>query len=831
MQVFKPFQIKGQLKSDGASNWPLRFTALAAILAATIYGYHAVIANFFNGDDFVHLSWLSQAVKNPDLIWRNFHSAWLDISTARFYRPLISLFMLSDYVLWKGNGIGFHLTNLFCHLLNTILLWLIIIGLPRPASNSHPDSQHEGSSSTGSTKVDLWGLSSAALFALYPLHPEAVSWITGRVDTIVTMFCLSSLWCFMRWRRSPAVLWLLASCSSLILALLSKEMAVIMPPLFVVYGLIFNANVRSLRPDSTNNFKLLGQSLHKSLQKTWAYWLILFAYFIVRRLALGTFIGGYDDSLFAIPSRSLFIKNWLHSIGMTLLPMNKDLFMAYHPAKTIWIILMVVSFLSGITSLIKQSSERPRVLFLLAWLILTLVPIFKLFNIGDDLQGSRLIYFGSAPLSALICFGFFQLRFRLFAQVVGYVLISLTLAFSSFILITNNTPWQQSGEMSRAIVQRLDQFYMSTEGDPPVYLVGLPDNIAGAYVCRNALDGMTKYPQICRSVKNCFMLTDSEHSFPFGFSRESIQNRSNSKILRWDSDRLQFHLLALPISVAKVIPSWQLVTVAETIPKHRSLVMLTDHLPCWSTDIITLHLRATAGLQKGSDSTISLMYKNDLQKTFSLSKRIASNIENTTSEQSISFPLHGDVDWSMGGDCHQLELLYPGQCQIVIDKLEITPLYDMVPKLSFKNTANQNSLGYIELNQNNPSCQLNFDINQMLPLSSNGFPSAPASHLNAGWKPALPGYDAGKMPALPGVINGVRLEITKPNTFFETANSRSEDNTVALSQYYPGKQGGITVNLTNFPASGIYQCRLRAIDKNQSPCGFAGDQIMITVNK
>jgi len=780
---------------------------LALILAATIYSYHAVLGNFFHGDDFVHLSWLSEAIKNPDMIWRNFYSAWLDISTARFYRPLISLFMVSDYLLWHGNGTGFHVTNLVCHLINTILIWRIILDLP---GISLVQSEATGANSH---QRQIWALSSAALFALYPLHPEAVSWITGRVDTIVTMFCLASFFCFRRWQLKRRHAWLITSFLSMIFALLSKEMAVVMPALFTLFEVIYSINLRSSNNDVSNNdVKIASKSIwrcfYSALSKTALFWLILAGYIIVRRLALGTFIGGYDDSLFAIPSKSVFIKNWLHSVGLTLVPMNKNIFGAHSllkiALKIVWIALLIASAISGTRALRMQSEQRRHVLFLFGWLILSLLPIFKLFNIADDLQGSRLVYFGSVPLSALICFGFAYLpttltnndsRWQLKLKITGITLLSLILSISALMLIANNLAWQQAGEMSQAVVKELDRFYNATAGDPPVYLVGLPDNIAGAYVCRNALAGMTKAPQISRSVKNCFMLTNSEHSFPYGFARESIHDTANSTILRWSNEEKVFRALHLPANVKNEKPSWVQIPTVETLGGNSILTVNVKNLPCWPTDILTLKCEVLSpGLSK-KDVVISLMYTNDWQKNFSLSRRIATTVHNTRSEQIISFPLHGDVDWSLGGFCHQLKFLIPKDYRLKINNLEVTPLSSIMPLLSFSNTANENKLGYIELNQEHPSCQLSFDVTHMQQASS------------------------------------VCLEISKPNTFFDTANSQTPDSHVAISQQYPCRQGHIGLHRHDFPGSGIYQARLRALDQKKTPCGFAGDQIMITVGQ
>src|SRR3990167_7438096 len=100
--------------------------SLVFVLAATLVAYSPVLFNFFNGDDFVHLTWLNDAIANPELIWRNFHSSWLDGTTTRFYRPLISVFMVSDYLIWGANGLGFRITNLLCHGVSTIFIFLIV---------------------------------------------------------------------------------------------------------------------------------------------------------------------------------------------------------------------------------------------------------------------------------------------------------------------------------------------------------------------------------------------------------------------------------------------------------------------------------------------------------------------------------------------------------------------------------------------------------------------------------------------------------------------------------------------------------------------------------
>jgi len=48
---------------------------------------------------------------------------------SNFYRPLQSLSFLLDYSLWGLNPSGYHLTNLFLHIFNAVLVYLILFAL------------------------------------------------------------------------------------------------------------------------------------------------------------------------------------------------------------------------------------------------------------------------------------------------------------------------------------------------------------------------------------------------------------------------------------------------------------------------------------------------------------------------------------------------------------------------------------------------------------------------------------------------------------------------------------------------------------------------------
>ena len=79
---------------------------------------------------------------------------------------------------------GHHLTNLFFHLANTLLLFLFL----------------------NRTTAALWSSAMvAALFALHPMHVESVAWVAERKDVLSTFFWLATLWAYVWYVAAPGL--------------------------------------------------------------------------------------------------------------------------------------------------------------------------------------------------------------------------------------------------------------------------------------------------------------------------------------------------------------------------------------------------------------------------------------------------------------------------------------------------------------------------------------------------------------------------------------------------------------------------------------------------
>lgn len=147
--------------------------------------------------------------------------SWKDLDVNR---PVMVVSLILDFWVWRLDPMGYHLTNLLLHTLNTLsLLYMLdLIFLDRRIT-----------------------LISAVIFAVHPVHIEAVSAINFREDLLVTLFFLLSLICFIKGLRPEASKWIsFLSIVFYLFALLSKETALTLPIIAFLYLRVWMWNSR-----------------------------------------------------------------------------------------------------------------------------------------------------------------------------------------------------------------------------------------------------------------------------------------------------------------------------------------------------------------------------------------------------------------------------------------------------------------------------------------------------------------------------------------------------------------------------------------------------------
>jgi protein O-mannosyl-transferase len=191
-------------------------TLVALLLLVTLVCYANILANSFVYDD------SQQILQNPYV--KSWHfipqifgtTVWSFVGqagTTNYYRPLMTFTFL---VLWKIFGpipFGFHLFSLLLQFAVVVMLF------------------YAGKRLFGDIRV-AW--LAALIFAVHPVHTEAVAWIAAVPDLEATLLLLVAIWLLSgETKRNWSANLGIAACFSV--ALLSKEPALMFAPLAVVF--------------------------------------------------------------------------------------------------------------------------------------------------------------------------------------------------------------------------------------------------------------------------------------------------------------------------------------------------------------------------------------------------------------------------------------------------------------------------------------------------------------------------------------------------------------------------------------------------------------------
>jgi tetratricopeptide (TPR) repeat protein len=128
------------------------------------------------------------------------------------YHPLTIWSLALDYRSGKLNPAGYHRTNVVLHVLATAAVFLLILLLT-------------GSGPTAAI--------ASLFFGVHPLHVESVAWVSARKDVLYALFYFAACAAYVVWARKGARAAYAAALALFALSLLSKGMAVALPPTLV----------------------------------------------------------------------------------------------------------------------------------------------------------------------------------------------------------------------------------------------------------------------------------------------------------------------------------------------------------------------------------------------------------------------------------------------------------------------------------------------------------------------------------------------------------------------------------------------------------------------
>lgn len=319
--------ISDTMKKFFAKTHFYEFAGILCMVAITVWGYHDVLDDFFVMDDIDLISGFSS--------FQGFLRHLRYGMGGNFYRPLINLLFIWDFY-WSGwHPLSYHLTNLFFHTLNVLLVYWLTKHL---------------------TSRSFTGTVAGILFGLHPIHTEAVTWISGRFDVVCATFFLLSVCAFVNSRENMSlrhhqrsrVVYML-SLVFFLCALLTKEMAVTLPFVIVAYDVIFPQGGRGIRWKNINIYI--------------PYFALVSGYF-AWRFFLFSGVGGYDVKLGGL----FLFENVVTYCKFLTLPFADALFSSSFGVNLAGIAILMIfcAFVSATTR------------FAVAWILITLFPVFMI---------------------------------------------------------------------------------------------------------------------------------------------------------------------------------------------------------------------------------------------------------------------------------------------------------------------------------------------------------------------------------------------------------------------------------------------------------------------
>ena len=372
---------------ERAASRPQRARAflITGLVACATLPYLNILFNGFVYDDD------NQLLQNPyvqsfrhlkEIFTSNVWSFRGTHAVTNYYRPMMTLGYLLCYKLFGMRAYGFHLVSLLLHVLIVCFVFVLIERL---------------------TGDRVCAFVAGAFFALHPVHTESVAWIAAVTDLELTFFYLLTFGLFLavakpgggRSERALAAMGV-----AFVLALLSKEQAMTLPPLAAVYEHFY----REDRSETSTSQKLARYGV---------LWLVGVGYVVFRMLAFGA-LAPIQHLVYLSPKGIVLSAIALvgQYVGKFLWPVQLCAFYVFHASKSpfepgVLAGLLVLLVLAALFWACWRSRERKVRLasFGIVWFFATLAPVLNAHWLAANVFTERYLYLPSVGLSWLVGLG------------------------------------------------------------------------------------------------------------------------------------------------------------------------------------------------------------------------------------------------------------------------------------------------------------------------------------------------------------------------------------------------------------------------------------------
>ncbi|MGD0275414.1 MAG: tetratricopeptide repeat protein [Syntrophales bacterium] len=372
---------------------------LALVLLTIIAFWPVRNFGFVNFDDDIYIYTNNHV--NAGLCWESIKWAFSADSSASpigHWHPVTWLSLMLDHELFGLNPHGYHLMNLFFHILNTLLLFLIFNRM---------------------TKA-LWRSAIvAALFAIHPLHVESVAWVAERKDVLSTFFWMLTTGVYVLYAERRSFIRYFTAVAFFTIGLMAKSMLVTLP---LALFLMDYWPLTRFRMDMP--IQIQWQKILQLIWEKTPFFAIACIFSIIANKT-----GHLSQSLpFSIRISNTF-KSYIIYIFQMIWPMDLTFLYPFSEEIPLWqVIGAIVILLSVSVIVIRFMKKFPFFIIGWFWYIITLIPVIGIVQAGTQAHADRYTYVPLIGLFVMASWGFYELikgvpYHRIIADVAALIII------------------------------------------------------------------------------------------------------------------------------------------------------------------------------------------------------------------------------------------------------------------------------------------------------------------------------------------------------------------------------------------------------------------------
>ena len=397
-----------------------QLTIFYGLFLLNIIIYWNSLTAFFVSDDF---DWLN-IVGSGSTVLKSFVGNYYGVSgLGGSFRPLVAVLFYLERLVFGLQPWGYHLVSVLLNSLVAFLIYKIVVYVVIFTCRRGSTTPNQANVDCGSPPawrddkmVGTAAILSALIFSILPNHVEAVSWIAAVADPLATSFYLLSFYVYVNWpgglKRRFLSLFLFG------LALLSKESAVTLPLILIIYEVFLNQ-------------EKFGVGV---LKKVWLHIVLLFSYLVYRFWATGILFGYYGrTALVTVLQIKDYLRTFVNiSAGMVSVGQLR-IALSQFIISNRWVVLILVAIIL-LFYWFKTSRTQKQygwVLFLF-WLINVLLVLPLRLGVTND-EGQRFGYTASVTVAIVLAIGLVYIYHH--HKKVSYILAGSIFAYFGLFFI------------------------------------------------------------------------------------------------------------------------------------------------------------------------------------------------------------------------------------------------------------------------------------------------------------------------------------------------------------------------------------------------------------